>query len=114
VLTVLATALVIAATVALGLWLDRRLGVKPAQLAERSAERQVERVVAGETAAVAIRAKPGQLDRLRDTSRCSHCRAELRAADDEAIRYDDRRLVLLHLTCPACGRKRSLYVEPVT
>jgi hypothetical protein len=110
--TVVATILIVASVIAIGFLIDRRLGVKPAQLAE-GAKPPPPRDLAGETPAAAIRTKPAQLDRLRTTQRCPDCRKPMRASsDDEAIRYDERRLIVLHFACPDCGRKRSLYVEP--
>jgi|SRR5580704_10443344 hypothetical protein len=107
-MTIVAVVLIVAATVAIGFWLDARYGVKPDQLAAGKPKL----VRAGETPATAIRTKPAQLERLRTTQRCPACRANMTAADDEAIRYDERRLIVLHFACPDCGRKRSLYVEP--
>ncbi|HEY1816259.1 MAG TPA: hypothetical protein VGG74_28120 [Kofleriaceae bacterium] len=113
-MTIAATIVIVLAVIAIGWQIDRRLGVKPAQLAE-STKPQPNRDLAGETPAAAIRAKPAQLERLRESQRCSTCRKPMRAtSDDEAIRYDERRLIVLHFACPDCGRKRSLYVEPGT
>ena len=107
-MTIVATILIVGAVILIGWQVERRLVPKPDQLA--AGKPKVVR--AGETPATAIRTKPAQLERLRITQRCPACRASMTAADDEAIRYDDRRLIVLHFTCPDCGRKRSLYVEP--
>jgi hypothetical protein len=113
-MTIVATILIVLAVIAVGWQIDRRLGVKPEELAD-SGKPQPSRELAGESPAAAIRAKPAQLERLRDSQRCPACRKPMRASsDDEAIRYDERRLIVLHFECPDCGRKRSLYVEPST
>jgi hypothetical protein len=106
--TIVATILIVGAVIVIGWWIERRLVPKPAELAAGKPKM----VRAGETPATAIRTKPVQLERLRTTQRCPACRASMTAADDEAIRYDDRRLIVLHFTCPECDRDRSLYVEP--
>src|SRR6185312_3340811 len=111
--TIIATVLIVLAVLAVGWQIDRRLGVKPQQLVEGDKPPAPPPELAGETPAVAIRTKPAQLARLRANQRCSQCRNAMRSAgDDEAVRYDDRRLIVLHFTCPDCGQKRSLYVEP--
>ena len=99
-MTIFLTAVITAIAIAIGYYVDKRLAPKPPKL------------LAGESPAAAIRTKPAQLERLRASQRCE-CRAMMQlAGDDEAIRYDDRRLIVLHFACPACGRKRSLYVAP--
>jgi hypothetical protein len=106
--TILLTVVITAAAIAIGYYVDKRWMPKPEQLAEPSKPK----LLAGESPAAAIRAKPAPLERLRASQRCE-CRTIMQlAGDDEAIRYDERRLIVLHFACPACGRKRSLYVEP--
>ncbi|HEY1551260.1 MAG TPA: hypothetical protein VGG28_25705 [Kofleriaceae bacterium] len=107
-MTIVLTLVITAIAVAIGYYVDKRWMPKPEQLAEAGKPK----LLAGESPAAAIRAKPAQLERLRASQRCE-CRAAMQSAgDDEAVRYDDRRLIVLHFTCPACGRNRSLYVEP--
>jgi hypothetical protein len=106
--TIFLTAVITAIAIAIGYYVDKRLAPKPEQLAAPKPPK----LLAGESPAAAIRTKPAQLERLRASQRCE-CRAMMQlAGDDEAIRYDDRRLIVLHFACPACGRKRSLYVAP--
>ena len=105
-MTIVATIAIVGAVIVIGWRIERRFVPKPAELATPKVVR------AGETPATAIRTKPAQLERLRITQRCPACRASMTADDDEAIRYDDRRLIVLHFACPDCGRNRSLYVEP--
>ena len=110
ILTVLGTVLLVAATVALGLYLDRKLALLPRgeKLAERA---QLPPDVAGEAPATAIRARPAQIDRLR-TQRCRSCQAPLAPQADDHVRYDGKRLLVLRFTCSACGAKRSIYIHP--
>jgi hypothetical protein len=104
------TLAITAIAIAIGYYVDKRFVPKPEQL---DAPPPPPKLVVGESPAAAIRTKPAQLDRLRATQRCANCRAAMQlAGDDEVIRYDDRRLIVVHFACPACGRKRSLYVEP--
>lgn len=112
--TILGTVALIAVTVALGVWIDRKHSVvpKPSDFAPAARKKMVVTYAAGEAPATAIRARAGQLDRLRG-QRCGECRAELRAASEDTVRYDGRELLVLRFACPACSTKRSLYVEPV-
>jgi hypothetical protein len=105
--TIVLTFAITAIAIAIGYYVDKRWIPKPEQLAEAKQPK----LIAGESPAAAIRAKPAQLERLRASQRCE-CRTLMQlAGDDEAIRYDDRRLIVLHFACPACGRNRSLYLE---
>ena len=112
ILTIVATIAIVAVAIALGVVLDRKLGIlpKPAQLAEPR-RLPAPTHAAGDAPAAAIRAHAGQLERLRATQRCRACRAPLPPAADEVIRYDDRRLIVLHFACPACAATRALYVD---
>lgn len=105
-ITILATLLIVVVTIVVGRSIDKRLAPSPDELAGKP------RVLPGELPAAAIRARPAQLARLRAGQRCPDCRAAMHGADDEAIWYDERRQIVLHFQCPACGQKRSLYVEP--
>lgn len=107
--TVLGTVLLIAATIALGLYLDRKLALLPR--GEKLAQAQLPPEVAGETPATAIRARPAQIDRLR-TQRCRSCQAALTPEPDDHVRYDGKRLLVLRFTCSACGARRTIYIEP--
>jgi len=107
------TLLIVAITVVIGRWLDRRFSLLPrADDFAAKPRRPPEPIQAGETAAAAIRADASQLVRLR-SQRCHGCRRELTASGDDPVRYAERDLIVLQFRCPACGAKRSLYVEPV-
>ena len=105
-ITIVGTVAIVVIAIAAGLVIDRRLAPTPDELAGKP------QVRAGESAAAAIRANPAQLARLRATQRCARCRAVMRPLDDEAIRYADRRMIVLHFRCPDCGQASALYVEP--
>jgi hypothetical protein len=105
--TIVFTVVITAIAIAIGYYVDKRWVPKPEALAAPKPK-----LVAGDSPAAAIRAKPAQLERLRTSQRCE-CRVVMQlAGDDETIRYDDRRLLVLRFACPACGRSRPLYVEP--
>jgi len=108
--TIAGTCVIVAIVVVLGVLADKRFAIVPRAEVLRP---RPPGHVAGEAPALAIRARPAQLATLRATQRCEGCRAVLDAnGADEAIRFGDRALAVLHFTCPRCGRKRSLYVEP--
>jgi hypothetical protein len=110
--TIIGTIAIVALTIAIGMVADKKLGLvpKPEQLAE---PRKLPSHAAGEAPSVAIRAGSAQLERLRTTQRCQACRTVLPAAtDDEAIRYGDRKLLVLAFRCSKCSVARSLYIEP--
>ena len=108
--TIVGTFLIVAITVAIGRYLDRRYAIIPRADVLRP---RPPGHAAGESPAMAIRARPAQLATLRTSQRCDACRSPLEAnGSDEAIRLGERTLAVLHFACPRCGRKRSLYVEP--
>jgi len=110
VIAIVGTCVIVAVVVAIGVLADKRFAIVPRAEVLRP---RPPGPVAGATPALAIRTKPAQLATLRSTQRCDDCRAALEAnGPDDAIRYDDRGLAVLHFACPSCGRKRSLYVEP--
>jgi hypothetical protein len=108
--TILGTFMIVAITIAIGRYLDRRYAIVPRAEVLRP---RPPGHAAGESPAMAIRARPAQLATLRSSQRCDGCRAALDANGlDDAIRLGERTLAVLHFECPGCGRKRSLYVEP--
>jgi hypothetical protein len=108
--TIAGTIAIVAITIALGRYLDKRYAIVPRAEVLRP---RPPGHAAGESPAMAIRARPAQLATLRSSQRCDGCRATLGAnGPDDAIRLGERTLAVLHFVCPGCGRKRSLYVEP--
>jgi hypothetical protein len=109
--TILGTLLIVAISVAIGRYLDRRYAIIPRAEVLRP---HPPGHAAGESPAMAIRVRPAQLATLRTSQRCADCRAALEAnGSDAAIRFGERTLAVIHFTCPRCGRNRSLYVEPM-
>lgn len=111
---ILGTIVIVLITVAAGLFIDRKhkLLPDPKQLAEAEHKPAPPQYAAGEAPATAIRAKDGQVEKLRE-QRCSACRAPMTNETDDTVRYNERELLVLHFTCPACAAKRALYVERI-
>ena len=112
--TIIGTIVIIAVTIAIGLFADRKVDVlpRPEALAKPPPPRTPKYAV-GEAAATAIRAGAAQLAKLRTSQRCPSCRALLAAGTDDRVRYADHELIVVQFRCTSCGRKRSLYVDPV-
>ena len=113
--TIIGTIAIVLITIAVGILVDRKVGFlpKPTEIASDEGTKPPPPTHgAGEAPATAIRARAGQLVKLRK-QRCPACRAEMTPGTDDTVRYDERDLVVLHFACPACPTKRSLYVEPV-
>ena len=108
---IVGTIVIVAAAIAIGLVLDRRLRPRPQEL-QKSVRIPSHGV--GEAPATAIRAGATQLAKLRASQRCRACRASVtHDGEDDHVRYADRELIVLHFRCPDCGAKRVLYVVPV-
>lgn len=109
---VLGTAAIVTAVVVAGLVIDRKVPLLPrAELATPAPPlaRQPP-LVPGETAATAVKVPATWRDRIA-AGKCA-CGQPLAVASDEAIRLGDRPLVVVRLTCAACGHARSVYLEP--
>jgi hypothetical protein len=110
---VVGTVLIVALTIAVGMYADKKLAPRAEDLA---APPKPPGHGVGEAPSTAIRAGAAQLANLRARQRCSVCRSVLVAAgDDEEVRLAERTLLVLSFRCPTCRdvRKRSLYVEPI-
>lgn len=112
---VLGTIVIVLATIAFGLFIQRKAGVTelPEGNAQATLQRPAQKFGLGEVAATAFRVGDSQLENVRKTQRCATCRAEMRYAGDadDHVRYDQRDLLVLHFACPQCEGKRTLYVE---
>ena len=114
--TVVGTVLIVAITVAIGVYADKKLHLAP-RAEELATPPKPRGHAVGEAPATAIRAGAAQLANLRAGQRCKECRTVLVAAGvDEEIRYAARTLIVLHFSCPCCAevRRRSVYVEPIS
>ena len=110
--TIASVIAIVLVTIVIGVLLDRKFGIlpRPSKLAAAERKKPAAAHAAGEAPATAIRARSGQVEKLR-VQRCSACRAEMRSEPDDHVRYDDRELLVLHVACPACPAKRTLYVD---
>ncbi len=114
---IVGTIAIVLVTVAIGIWLDRKRAFlpRPQDFAEQPRKPEPPRHAAGEAPATAIRAGESQLKALRSTQRCAACRGPMTndPATDDTVRYDERDLLVLHVTCATCNATRSLYVERI-
>src|SRR5205823_12953623 len=108
VMVVIGTIAVVAVTIAIGLYVDRK--VRPPD-AEPGAPKKLASHAAGEAPATAFRAGAVQLGRIRAGQRCRSCRTPMQHEPDERVRFDDRDLLVLSFRCPRCATRRALYVE---
>jgi hypothetical protein len=112
---VLGTILIVLATIAFGLFVQRKTGVTelPDGTAQAALQRPPQKFGLGEVAATAFRVGDSQLEKVRTTQRCPACRGEMSYAGDadDHVRYDERNLLILHFACSRCDGKRTLYVE---
>ncbi|HEY5952562.1 MAG TPA: hypothetical protein VIV40_43985 [Kofleriaceae bacterium] len=110
--TILGTIAIVLITVAVGLLIDRKHSIlpKPTEILATPERKPPPTHAAGEAPATAIRARAGQLEKLR-VQRCTSCRGAMTNDADDTVRYNERELVVLHFTCPKCTTKRALYVE---
>lgn len=117
ILIILGTLAVVGVAVAIGMLINRKTPLLAApEDFETEAQRARKQLVshgAGEAPATALRVRAPQIEKLRTTQRCPSCRAAMGSDDDDTVRYDDRDLLVLHFTCPACAATRSLYIVPV-
>lgn len=108
---VLGTIAIVIAMVALGLVLDRWIGLlpRPEELAVGAAPPAPALPAAGETAAVAIRASAAARARVLARQRC--CQVTMTAGVEQAVVLAGKPLVVVRLTCAVCSRHRPLYFE---
>ena len=114
---VLGTAALVTAFVVVGVVVDRRVPLLPPEVAPRPPTPGLappvplrERMAPGETAASAVKVPADWRDKLA-AGRCK-CGKPMAIVSDEAIRYDDRKLVVVRSACTACGQTRSVYLDP--
>jgi len=104
--TVIGTIAIVAATLGVGLVIERRWG--PRRLADAAKPQLHE---PGTAPATAIATTPGELELLRRTQQCPKCRAAMEVAADQRVTYDGSELLVLRLACPRCSTVRSVYVS---
>lgn len=113
---VVGTLAIVAITLVLGLWLNRRVPLLPApgdfETDHERARKQRVTHGAGEAPATALRVRGTQLERLRASQRCASCRAPIANEADDEVQFGGATLLVLHFTCPSCARRRALYIDP--
>ena len=112
--TILGTIVIVLITVAVGLLVDRKYKLLPSPETLDAEQRKPPPPThgPGEAPATAIRANDTQLAHLRE-QHCSTCRTKKTNTPDDTVRYDERELLVLHFTCPACVHSSVLYVERI-
>ncbi|MGN6109154.1 MAG: hypothetical protein ACTHU0_28875 [Kofleriaceae bacterium] len=110
---VIGTIAIVLASIVLGVWLDRRLGILPRKdkLLEAQRRPALPGHGPGEAPATAIRASGAALARLRAPGRCPECRTPMVADEDDQVTYEGRELVVLRFHCPRGHSRRYVYVE---
>ena len=81
-----------------------------AWIGESSARRRRLRET-GRTAETALRITEANLAGAIHAQRCATCRGKLGAVPEEDVRFDDRELHVIRLSCARCGKTRALYVD---
>ena len=110
---IVGTVAIVGLTIAIGVYIDRRVKLLPRAEDLAPAERNPPpKHAAGEAPATAIRARDAQQTRLRGSQRCTQCRAAMISEPDDTVRYDNRALLVLQFRCPECAARRALYVDP--
>jgi len=116
VIVVLGTIAIVAVTIAVGVLVDRKIGIvpRPEQLRAAAARPPLPGHGAGEAPATAIRASsPQQLERLRAGQRCPTCRTSMSGQPDDTVRFGGRELRVLRFRCVTCTNRRAVYVDVV-
>ena len=112
--TVLGTIAIVACTIAIGIVVDRKLGLLPRPDKRRAPAKRLPLTHdAGEAPAVAIRATPEQLATLCESQPCTRCGSMVVGAQDDGVQFNGHRLIVLGFDCPQCRARRSLYIDPV-
>ncbi len=111
--TIAGTIAIVLVTVALGVLLDRKYPLlrRPEALRVPRTPPAAAVHAAGEAPVTALRARAGQLARLR-AQHCPGCRSAMTNADDDTVRYGGGELLVLRFRCPACAARRTLYIRP--
>ncbi len=105
---ILGTIAIVAAMIALGVVVNRKLGIDPEQLAGKKPLLTTHEI--GESPATALRATDAQIAKLN--LHCKACRAVLEPAGvEDEVRYGGEAMRVLGYRCPQCGVKRPLYTQ---
>lgn len=109
---IVGTIAIVAVMIAIGVIVDRKLGIRPEQLAASSSRPLITIHEIGEAPATALRATEAQLAKLRSSLHCKACRSLLEAdGTDHDVRYAGEAMRVLGFRCPQCATRRPLYVR---
>ena len=112
---VLGTIGVVSATIVAGVLVDRKWGLRTADLLEAGKpKRALPGHGPGEAAATAIAAGPMDIEKLRRSRRCQACKGALDVLADDTATYDGRDLTILRFRCPHCDEKTLVYLAPAS
>ncbi len=115
---ILGTIAIVIVVVAIGLLIDRKVGLLPApkDFADTKGDERKKLAThgAGEAPATALRVRDSQIARLRTSQRCATCRETMTGEADDTVRFNDTDLLVLHFACPSCASKRALYLVRLT
>lgn len=107
--TVIGTIAIVAATMGLGVAIERRWG--PRRLAEGARAKLLHGP--GDAPETAIRASAGEIELLR-RQKCPRCRKPLDVGAEDRVTFGDGELLVLRFVCLRCGTVRSVYVTEAT
>jgi hypothetical protein len=109
---IVGTIAIVAVMIVIGVVVDRKLGIRPEQLAARPARPLITTHEIGEAPATALRATEAQLAKIRVKLMCKACRSILEAdGSDHEVRYGGEALRVLGFRCPQCATRRPLYLR---
>lgn len=114
-LTILGTIAVVIASVIAGLLVDRRwpLLPRPDRLLAAGAPRLLAAPTApGGAPATALDLSPGEIERLRHTTR--HCRRTMDSLADDAVDFEGTAVRVLRFRCDRCGALAQVHVRAVS
>jgi RNase P subunit RPR2 len=113
---ILGTVGLIAAFIAIGLWVDKRVSLLPRkeELQEASRPRRPTDAPheAGLAPRTALRLDATRMAAVLGRQRCKACKRTLDADAPSEILFDGRHLLSVRLTCAACGEHRAMYFDP--
>lgn len=101
---ILGTLAIVFATIAIGMFVDRKVGLLPHPDRLRR-DRRLPAPGPGEAGANPLRLTEGELARARTQVCCG----PMTALPDDAVRVGHEQVTVLRFRCPRCGKQRSLY-----
>ena len=116
--TILGTLAIIAATIALGVVVDRKWHIVPRKEKLRAAASDAQPPrrpldvthAPGAAPSTAVSATPAEREALRRKP-CDACGGPTAPLPDDRVAFDGRELLVLHARCERCEARRTLYVQ---